>query len=266
MSLPNCSNFSLLFHSRLSIKVTTSVYSSLSTDWASLCARLYKIKMRCRDSGIVWSPRDHDSFQSHPAAVVIMVDGGGLHPYQYCILILFLLFLICHIPLFLVVNCNSAFPLLCFLGFLLFFFFITLPPSDEQQPYSKVNLSPAAWLRVVSILFLLSLSIIHICHPFPCLYICSSSLQSCFLATGFCLCLIEKLCAVTVVSCVIFPFRAEDMTANHYLYMAWLDSAAWYNLTSGKTVKCLHLVSLPWFCLHLLLYIQLCLLHIGKIS
>lgn len=153
ISLPNCSNFSLLFHSRLLIKVTTSVYSSLSTDWASLCARLYKIKTRCRDSGIVWSPRDHDSFQSHPAAVVIMVDGGGLHPYQYCILILFL---ICHIPLFLVVDCNSAFPLLCFLVFLLFLY-ITLPPSDEQQPYSKVNLSPAAWLRVVSILFLLSL-------------------------------------------------------------------------------------------------------------
>lgn len=59
-----------------------------------------------------WSLRDHDSFRRHPPSVVIMVDGGCLHPYQYCILILFLFFLICQIPLFPVVDCNSAFPLL----------------------------------------------------------------------------------------------------------------------------------------------------------
>lgn len=95
-------------------------------------------------SSFVCSPRDHDSSQSQTtAAVVIMVDCGGLSLINTASSLFPSFFLICHIPLFLVVDCNSSFPLLCFLVFLLFLF-ITLSSSDEQPPYSKVNLCLAA--------------------------------------------------------------------------------------------------------------------------
>lgn len=50
---------------------------------------------------------------------------------------LLMLQLFFHFPLFLVVNCNSAFPLLSFLC-------VLKSSLDEQQPYSKVNLSLGA--------------------------------------------------------------------------------------------------------------------------
>lgn len=59
------------------------------------------------------------------------------------VLLWFMVQLFFHFPLFLVVNCNSAFPLLSLLCLL-------KSSLDEQQPYSKVNLSLGAWLRAVS--------------------------------------------------------------------------------------------------------------------
>lgn len=114
--------------------------------------------------GHCWSLRDHDSFRRHPPSVVIMVDGGCLHLINIAssFFSLFSSFAKSLYSLWWTVRVPFLSSLLISL-----LFFTTLSPLDEQQPYSKVNLFLAAWLRVVSILFLLSLSVNHVFHPFP---------------------------------------------------------------------------------------------------
>lgn len=158
------------------MRLITAVCSSLSADWAPpLCARFHEIKMRCKDSGH-HSKSQEIVTHSETTHQLLVITVEVLHPHQYCILILFLFFLICQISLFPVVDCNSASPLL---SFLLFFFFYNPLPFGWPAAIFKGKPLPGSLIEGSEYFFFL-LCLSHILFPSFSLPLSQLSLLTCF--------------------------------------------------------------------------------------